>query len=203
MKPRISDAHEVLREVATLLARKYENPKEILQQVTEQLLLQRRYYWVGIYANAGARTALAAASGPEALPCCDAFELGQAAIGTAAESGKLKVIPEVTKDSSYAMCFAETQSAMVVPLKIAGRVVGVLDVESKRVNGISPQDQVLLKEAAKHIARYLATEGKALTRKLKLREAERQSAQIPAKLQPESDRGAKHLQAAAGDAPRA
>jgi putative methionine-R-sulfoxide reductase with GAF domain len=50
-------------------------------------------------------------------------------------------------------------------LKLAGRELGVLDVESDRENAFGSKDRVLLENVAQLLARFLAGPGKYIARK--------------------------------------
>jgi GAF domain-containing protein len=64
------------------------------------------------------------------------------------------------------MCFIETKSEIVLPIKIGARILGVIDVESDRLDAFSSQERVLLEQTAELLARYLTTnQGKLLLRK--------------------------------------
>lgn len=59
----------------------------------------------------------------------------------------------------------EARSKILVSMKLAGRELGVLAVESDRANAFGPEDRVLLKNLATTLARFLAGPGKYLVRK--------------------------------------
>jgi hypothetical protein len=59
----------------------------------------------------------------------------------------------------------DTRSKMLVPMKLASRELGVLDVESDRENAFGPTDRVLLENVATMLARFLAGPGKYIVRK--------------------------------------
>ena len=166
MAPRIQSNPEILRQVAALLGRRRNSaePLATLDEVTDLLYRARRYYWIGIYLNAGRQTVRQTFRGPVAP--CDRFQFGRGNVGTTAERGAVKVIADVAKDPTYSMCFVETRSEMVVPIKTAARTLGVIDVESDRAAAFGYADQVLLKQVAARIARYLTTEGRSLVRKV-------------------------------------
>jgi hypothetical protein len=63
------------------------------------------------------------------------------------------------------MCFLETKSEIVVPIKIASRTLGVIDVESDQANAFGSEDRVLLERVAQLLARFLTSKGKYLVRK--------------------------------------
>src|SRR5574341_2294210 len=133
-----------------------------LEKTVEILYRQRPYFWVGIYLVAGERVIRQAFRGP--VPPCHSFAFGKGNVGTAGENGFMKVIPDVSADPTYSMCFLETKSEIVVPIKIAGKVLGVIDVESDRENAFGKTDRVLLQEVARRLARFLASRGRYLVR---------------------------------------
>lgn len=162
---RIRSPREVLAALDRMLAEKVRPVKDSspLERTVQILYDQRRYFWVGIYLVAGERVIRQAFRGP--VPPCHSFAFGKGNVGTVGESGFMKVISDVSVDPTYSMCFLETKSEVVVPIKIVGRVLGVIDVESDRPNAFGPRDQVLLKEVARRLARFLTSTGKRYVRK--------------------------------------
>jgi hypothetical protein len=63
---------------------------------------------------------------------------------------------------------AETRSKILVTMKLASRELGVLSVESDRVNAFGAQDRVLLEAVADALARFLAGNGKYLVRRARM-----------------------------------
>jgi len=60
----------------------------------------------------------------------------------------------------------ETRSEIVLPVKIGPRILGVIDVESDRLDAFSSQERALLEQVAEMLARYLTTDqGKLVLRK--------------------------------------
>jgi len=60
---------------------------------------------------------------------------------------------------------AGTRKKILVAIKIAGRELGFLNVESDRVNAFGSEDRVLLDRVADLLARFLTGPGKYLVRK--------------------------------------
>ena len=164
---RIRTPREVLAALDRMLAEKVRPVKgsSPLEKTCEILYRQRPYFWVGIYLVAGERVVRQAFRGP--VPPCHSFAFGKGNVGTVGESGFMKVIPDVSSDPTYSMCFLETKSELVVPIKIVGRVLGVIDVESDRPDAFGPPDQILLKDVARRLARFLTSSGKRYVRKAK------------------------------------
>lgn len=77
-----------------------------------------------------------------------------------------------------AVALPETQSKILVSMKLATRELGVLAVESDRENAFGSEDRVLLERVADMLARFLAGPGKYLARKA------REAAAIAAEAEP-------------------
>jgi hypothetical protein len=63
------------------------------------------------------------------------------------------------------LALPETRSKILVSMKLAGRELGVLDVESDRENAFGSEDRVLLEDIATALARFLTGRGKYVVRK--------------------------------------
>ena len=165
MTKRYRSAHDLLASLKALLAFKPSaNARDVLEEVVEQLYQGRGYFWIGIYLAAGDQVIRQCFRGP--IPPCHSFALGVGNVGTAGKTGVTRVIPDVLLDRTYSMCFLETRSEIVLPLKIGSRILGVIDVESDRPNAFSSQERALLGQVARVVARYLTTDqAKRLSRK--------------------------------------
>lgn len=64
------------------------------------------------------------------------------------------------------MAVAGTRKKILVTIKIAGRELGFLNVESDRENAFGPEDRVLLEKTANLLARFLAGPGRYLVRRV-------------------------------------
>ena len=145
-------------------ARFLESP---LQEVAGLLQSGRHYFAVTIYLDVGGSLLRRASAGPE--PRCDSMPLGEGNVGQAAKTGVAKVVVDVTRDPQYVKIFDETRSELVMPIKIAAHVIGVIDAESDRENAFAYKDRVLVEKVAKVLARFLSGHGKYLV--MKAREA--------------------------------
>ena len=174
---------------------------DTLLEITRILHDDRHYFWVAIYLVNGKQVVRTAFCGPEPeQEPCASIALGRGNVGAAAQDGRARVVPDVEADPTYLRCFHQTKSEIATPIKIAGRVIGVLDAESDRVNGFSGEDRVLLKNVSGKLARFLTGAGKYLVRKS--REAAALTAQTRG-YQPSSDRSLEQSRkVAAGEKPR-
>jgi len=77
---------------------------------------------------------------------------GKGVIAAVARSGKPLYVPDAREDSLYTAAGAATRSELAVPLKVKGRVTGVLNIESTEVNGLSQGDMRLLSTLAAQAA---------------------------------------------------
>jgi signal transduction histidine kinase len=84
------------------------------------------------------------------LPITDAPEGG--IVGWVAYHGKPYLAPDVHRVGRYVKTVEETRSELAVPLKIKGRVIGVLDVQSKVVGGVTEEDRYILEALADQVA---------------------------------------------------
>jgi PAS domain S-box-containing protein len=70
----------------------------------------------------------------------------------AAKTGKPVLVPDISKDEAYVEFGENMASELAVPIKIGDKVLGVLNVESKRLNAFDEKDQGLLEILASHAA---------------------------------------------------
>jgi L-methionine (R)-S-oxide reductase len=105
------------------------------------------YRWVGIYDVDNDEIRIAAWTGPE-LPAHPRFPASEGLCGAAAASRETVVVGDVRHDPRYLTTFGTTRSEIVVPVISDGRVVGLVDVESDRVDAFGTADQKRLERAA-------------------------------------------------------
>lgn len=74
------------------------------------------------------------------------FNAARSLVAKAARSGEPVLVADVTKDQRWLpnLLLAETRSELAVPIKLGNDILGVLDVQHDRINGLTPEDQLLL-----------------------------------------------------------
>ena len=83
--------------------------------------------WAGFYWLKGGELVL----GPfQGKPACVRIALGKGVCGAAAQSRRSIVVPDVHAFPGHIACDSASRSELVVPVIAAGRVVGVLDLDS-------------------------------------------------------------------------
>ena len=68
----------------------------------------------------------------------------QGVTGQVLDSGRMRRIPDVSREPAYVMQNPDVRSELCVPLKIAQRVVGVINVESRRLDAFTKEDEHLM-----------------------------------------------------------
>jgi len=149
---------------------------ELAKRVTKLIQKAFHYYYVALFTVDTGRDILHFRSGAraprqgrkKASPALE-IELGQGLIGHAAQSGEEILCPDVETEPLYRFLsgLPETKSEIVLPLKIEDRILGILDVQSDRLNDFHPNDLLVLHALADNIA--LAIEGARLYSALRRR----------------------------------
>jgi PAS domain S-box-containing protein len=82
----------------------------------------------------------------------DTVRLGQGVVGAVAQTGRSRLIPDVREEPTYTALAPEILSELCVPMKIGDRIIGVIDVESNRLQAFSTADEQLLGTVAGQLA---------------------------------------------------
>ena len=94
--------------------------------------------WVGIYVLRGDELVL----GPfQGKPACVRIPIGQGVCGGAAAQMATLRVPNVHEFEGHIVCDPESKSEIVVPLIRGDRLLGVLDIDSPRLDRFSARDQ--------------------------------------------------------------
>jgi GAF domain-containing protein len=104
--------------------------------------------WAGFYFLRGGELVVGPFQGRVA---CVRIPLGQGVCGTAAARRATLIVPDVHAFPGHIACDAASNSEIVVPLVAAGRLVGVLDLDSPRLDRFGPEDARLLESLAERL----------------------------------------------------
>lgn len=98
----------------------------------------------------------------------------------AAKTGRPVLVPDISREEAYVEFGENMASELVVPIKIGDKVLGVLNVESRRLNDFNEKDQELLEILASHAATAISN----ITRRY---EVERHSSQLASLMRSSSE----------------
>lgn len=94
--------------------------------------------WLGVYVLRGNELVL----GPfQGKPACVRIPVGNGVCGTAAATIETQRVANVHEFPGHIACDAASESELVVPLVIDGKLVGVLDIDSPSLDRFSAVDQ--------------------------------------------------------------
>lgn len=94
--------------------------------------------WAGFYLLWEGRLVLGPFQGKVA---CIHIDLGKGVCGTAAGENRTVLVPDVHRFPGHIACDSASNSEIVVPLHAGGRVVGVLDLDSPRLERFTREDR--------------------------------------------------------------
>ncbi len=126
-----------------------------LKQMAEMIRAVRNYRWVGIYKTTKTEFVIVAGTG-DCPVAYTRFPVTQGLCGAVRESREAIIVGDVHKDPRYLPTFGSTQSEVVVPIVDEhNHVVGILDVESEKLNAFEQEDREFLERAAFLLSRAL------------------------------------------------
>ena len=95
------------------------------------------FFWVGFYLVDGDELVLGPFQGDIA---CTRIARGRGVCGTAWEQACSQLVPDVDAFPGHIACASASRSEVVVPIFTAGEVIGVLDIDSDRLDDFSADD---------------------------------------------------------------
>ena len=143
--PPTTQALDLLTELRALLAGE---PDPIANAANIASLIYARVprlNWAGFYFLQNDTLVL----GPfQGLPACTRIPLGRGVCGTAAASNQTIVVDDVHDFPGHIACDSASMSEIVVPLTIAGKLSGVLDIDSPERARFGPAERQLFEAIA-------------------------------------------------------
>jgi|TARA_B110000114_G_scaffold132483_1_gene138775 GAF domain-containing protein len=104
--------------------------------------------WVGFYRVIDEQLVLGPFQGKVA---CIRIPIGKGVCGTAAKTGETQRIDDVHQFPGHIACDSASNAEIVVPVKVAGKVVAVFDIDSINFNRFDDQDQLGIETIVKHL----------------------------------------------------
>ncbi|MGI2874919.1 GAF domain-containing protein [Vibrio alginolyticus] len=94
--------------------------------------------WAGFYLTKGEELIL----GPfQGKPACVRIPMGRGVCGTAAQTNTIHRVYDVHEFEGHIACDAASNSEIVIPFSINGKVVGVLDIDSPSIGRFNETDE--------------------------------------------------------------
>ena len=105
-----------------------------------------RLNWAGFYL--AAPNGLLVLGPFEGKTACIEIPFGRGVCGTAAEENRTQLVPDVHLFPGHIACDSASASEIVVPLRVGGRVVGVMDLDSPEKGRFTEEDRAGLEAFA-------------------------------------------------------
>ena len=117
--------------------------------------------WAGFYLFDGEKLVLNSFQGK---PACIEIPPSRGVCGAAARDQKTLVVPDVHAFPGHIACDSASNSEIVIPLIVAGRLFGVLDIDSPVFDRFDENDKSGLENFAKILCREIEKTEKEITR---------------------------------------
>jgi GAF domain-containing protein len=149
-----STACKKLQEIGAFVLAGARKPEQLCE-MAEMIRAACDYRWVGIYKIVRGDFVIVAKTG-KCPPAYPRFPVTQGLSAAAVESKQAVMVSDVHKDPRYLPTFGSTNSEIVVPVMAeSGKVVGLIDVESEKLDAFTESDRDFLEHVAYLIARAL------------------------------------------------
>jgi len=111
------------------------------------------FFWVGFYLKKGSQLVLGPFQGPLA---CTRIDFDQGVCGHAYSTAKTVIVSNVEEFPGHIACSSASRSEIVVPIRTSdGKVFGVLDVDSDKLNDFTETDRNGLEAVIRVLERFI------------------------------------------------
>ena len=107
--------------------------------------------WVGFYRLRGDELVLGPFQGKVA---CSRLKRGKGVCWAACEKGQTLLVPDVHAFPGHIACDSASQSEIVVPVVVQGKLWGVLDIDSPVKNRFTQAEQKFLEQAVQMLVQH-------------------------------------------------
>ena len=108
--------------------------------------------WAGFYKMTDGKLVLGPFQGKTA---CIEIEIGRGVCGTAVFEDKTQLLYDVHQFPGHIACDCASNSEIVVPIHVDGKIWGVLDIDSPVIGRFSEEDKTCLEEFVKVLEKFL------------------------------------------------
>jgi len=133
---------------------KEENKDVALQFICDVLRDKVDHYdWVGFYLVEGEdELVLGPYAGEPTVHT--RIKFGSGICGQAAETKRIFVVQDVSKETNYLSCSPTVKSEIVLPIMKSGRIVGELDIDSHKIGPFTDDDKEFLVRVCSMVGKY-------------------------------------------------
>jgi len=125
--------------------------KSLMEELCSHLRKENdRYNWVGIYVLKDQNLELFAYSGEETEH--KKIKLGEGLCSLAIVRNETVNVHNVKETPEYLACFPSTKSELVVPIRLNGKAIGEIDIDSDTQGAFSIKDEVEMEKLAETIS---------------------------------------------------
>lgn len=140
-----AEKYQVLVSQVEALIRDEPNAIANLANIAAAIQQTFSFLWTGSYLVEGDELVLGPFQGPVA---CTRIQYGKGVCGTAWQKGETIIVPDVEAFPGHIACSSLSKSEIVVPLKKDGKVVAVLDIDSREYSQFDNTDKEYLEQVA-------------------------------------------------------
>lgn len=148
---RLALAHDIVRYLAGTVGSTGKSLPHVLQQVTERIQTQFGYYEVIIALIEDEALVITAAAGKQVPADKIGFRIplypnSPGMMAWVAQHGKTLLAPDVRQESCFMPCpwDSSTRCELTIPLCVGERILGVLDIQSTQVRGLTQEDAEIM-----------------------------------------------------------
>jgi GAF domain-containing protein len=124
-----------------------------LANITAAIKEEFDFLWIGFYLVSGNELQLGPFQGPVA---CTKIAYGKGVCGSSWKKEEILIVDDVQKYPGHISCNEAARSEIVLPIMDkAGKVLGILDIDSKEVAGFDTTDNQYLSQVVKTIESIL------------------------------------------------
>lgn len=124
-----------------------------LANITAALKEAFGFFWIGFYLRKEGQLVLSAFQGPVA---CTRIDFDKGVCGHCYSTRETVIVPDVDAFPGHIACSSASKSEVVVPVfDRSGEIVGVLDVDSDRLDDFSEVDARGLERVAEIVQRFI------------------------------------------------
>lgn len=148
-RPRRDPRCRALQEIGALIIAGGRGPA-VVEEIAQLVQRTCKYRWVGVYKISRNEFVIEAATN-RMRPACPRFPLTQGLSAKAVEGRRTVMVPDVRKEPCFLPNFWSTKSEIIVPVidDEHDRVVGVINVESGKLNAFGKTDRDFLEGVAR------------------------------------------------------